>query len=105
MRSETQTQVSEAPQVMLAGFVATASVGAEASSQTVPLLSILPLTGAVEMVFGEQCAFGTAALRLSLSACGADEAKPMKSATEMPQALLLRRKAGPCWAGHSSPPA
>lgn len=29
MKGETQTQVSEAPKVMLAGFVATASVGAD----------------------------------------------------------------------------
>lgn len=99
MKGETQTQVSEAPKVMLAGFVATASVGADASSQTLPLLSILPLTGALDLGFGEQCAFGTAALRLSLSACGADKAKPMKSATEMPRALLLRRKVLPVGLG------
>lgn len=82
---------------MSAGFVASAE--ADTSSQALPLLSILPLTGAMEQVCGEQCTFRIAALRLSLSACGADKAKPMKSATEMPRALLLRRKAVPVGLG------
>lgn len=89
--------------------MAPAPAEADTSSQAVLLLSTLPQTGCVyvgrgvcrgmELPFEGQCAFWMAALRLSLSACGADKAKSVKAATEMPQALLLRRKAVPVGLG------
>lgn len=98
------------PKVMLAGFVATAPAEADTSRQAVLLLSTLPQTGcvsvgvggggwAMELAFEGQCDFRMAALRLSLSACGAEKAKSVKAATEMPQALLRRRKAVPVGLG------
>lgn len=87
---------------MLADFVATAPAEADTSSQAMLLLGTLPQTGCVlggELAFEGQCVFRMAVLRLSLSACGADKAKSVKAATEMPQALLLRRKAVPVGLG------